>query len=188
MASTATIQITADQFWSLPDRPGVRLELVDGEVVELPGAGGYHATLSLFIFDLVRAYVKEHDLGLMYPDGMTYLLQRNPDVLRIPDASFIASSNIPNDWPPMGYSEVMPSLVVEVVSPSNTAAEIRRRTKDYVGAGVSLVWIVWPEDQSISVHAGTLDSTELSAGQSLDGGDVLPGFSVTVGDLFKISR
>lgn len=187
MASTATTQMTADEFWALPDRPDARLELVDGEVVELPGAGGYHATLALFIFDLLRAFVKERGLGLMYPDGVTYLLKRDPDVLRIPDVSFIAAADITDDWPPMGYIEVTPSLVIEVVSPGNTAAEIRRRIRDYVDAGVPLVWIIWPTDQSVSVYAGTVNSTELHADDTLDGGDVLPGFSVKVADLFDIA-
>ena len=188
MASTVTTRITADEFWALPDRPDVRLELVDGEVVELPGAGGYHATLVLHIFDLVRAYVQAHDLGLLYPDALTYSLQRSPDVLRIPDISFIASTDIPDDWPPIGYVDVVPSLVIEVISPGNSAAEIRRRIRDYVDAGVSMVWVVWPDDRSVSVHAATLNSIELQSDDMLDGGDVLQGFRIRVANLFDIRR
>ncbi len=186
MASTATKRISADEFWALEDRPDVRLELIDGEVVELPGAGGYHATLVLHIFDLLRAHIRAHDLGLIYPDNLTYLFQRDPDILRIPDISFISASAVPTDWPPMGYIEVVPSLVIEVVSPSNSAAEIRRRIRDYVGADVSMVWVIWPDDRSVSVYTATLDSKELQSDELLDGGTVLPGFSVRVADLFDI--
>jgi Uma2 family endonuclease len=108
--------------------------------------------------------------------------------LRIPDISFISSTDIPADWPPLGYVEVVPSLIIEVVSPGNSAAEIRRRIRDYIGAGVSMVWVIWPDDHSVSVHAETLNSIELQSDDVLDGGEVLPGFSVRVADLFDIAR
>jgi Uma2 family endonuclease len=162
--------------------------LVDGEVVEVPGAGGVHVTLMLRIFDILRAFVDAHALGMIYPVSFTYKLGRNPDILRIPDISFITSGRIPEEWPPVGYSEVVPDLAVEIVSPTNSAADLRRRTQDYLGAGVSQVWIVWPDDESVSVYADNMTPTELSSDDRLDGGDVLPGFSVKVGDLFAHER
>ena len=188
MASTATKLLTADEFWQLPEQPDVREELVDGEVVELPGAGGFHATLLLHIFDLLRQHVFDNDLGLVYPDGLTYRLASSPDILRIPDISFIASTRIPDDWPPLGYVETTPGLVVEIVSPGNSAADLHRRTRDFIAAGTDIVWIVWPEDRSVTEHRGSLDAREFHFGDTLDGGDVLPGFSVQVADLFDVER
>jgi Uma2 family endonuclease len=80
----------------------------------------------------------------------------------------------------------VPPLTVEVVSPGNSALELRRRTRDYLEAGVSIVWVVWPEERSISVYRGSMTPVELTADDTLDGGDVLPGFSVKVADLFDI--
>ena len=184
MASTAVEHLTAEEFWGLPDWEDAWLELVDGEVVEMPTAGGIHVAIMLHIFDMLRPFIREHNLGRIYPDSFGYLLLRDPDVLRIPDISFITFDRLPEDWPPVAYSEVVPDLVVEIVFPGNSAAEMRRRTRDYVDAGVSLIWIAWPEDRSVSVYAGSLIPVELESDDILDGGDVLPGFSIAVAELF----
>ena len=187
MASTVTTRMSADEFWALPDRPDVRIELVDGEVIELPGGTWLHADIVIHIFTIIHAYVRQHGLGRAYADGLTYLLLSDPDTMRIPDISFIPQERIPESGPTSSYARVLPALVVEVVSLGNTAAELRRRTRDYIEAGVSLVWIVWPDDQTVSVHAGSMNPTELTSTDTLDGGDVLPGFTVTVAELFDIA-
>lgn len=186
MAISTKRTLSADEFWELPEKHGVRFELVDGEVVETPGSTMLHAEFVVLIFMLLRAYVQEHDLGRVYPDGLSYLLRRNPDTLCIPDVSFIPRDRLPADGPQEGYADIIPGLVVEVVSPGNSAAELRRRTRDYVDAGVEQVWIVWPDDRSVSVHAGSLTATELTSEDVLEGGELLPGFSVRVADLFDI--
>ncbi|CAN5541998.1 hypothetical protein BH23CHL2_BH23CHL2_09290 [soil metagenome] len=186
MAISTKHALSADEFWELPEKQGVRFELVDGEVVEMPGSTMSHSEFVVIIFTLLRSYVLKHDLGRVYPDGLSYLLRRNPDTLRIPDVSFIPRDRLPAEGPQESYADIIPGLVVEVVSPGNSAVELRRRTRDYVDSGVEQVWIVWPDDRSVSVYAGSMTPLELAAEDTLDGGDVLPGFSVPVADLFDI--
>jgi len=178
--------MNADEFWELPEKPDMRFELVDGEVVEVPGSTWLHAALVAQIFTLIHAYARQHDLGRVFPDGLTYLLGTDPDTMRIPDVSFVPQERLPEGGPTTSYVPVPPGLAVEVVSPSNSALELRRRIHDYLTAGVSLVWVVWPEERSVSVYQGSMTPLELTADDTLDGGDVLPGFSVPVADLFEL--
>jgi Uma2 family endonuclease len=104
----------------------------------------------------------------------------------IPDVSFVPLERLPEGGPTASYMSVPPGLAVEVVSPGNSALELRRRTRDYLEAGVSIVWVVWPEERSISVYRGSMTPLELTAEDTLDGGDVLPGFSVKVANLFDL--
>jgi Uma2 family endonuclease len=186
MAIPAESTLTADEFWALPEKPGIRLELVDGEFSELPGSNWLHAELVLHILDLIRAYVLAEGLGRAYGDGPAYFLARDPDTLRIPDVSFIPTDRLPKGGPPATYVDVPPALVVEIDSPSNSAADYRLRIRDYMNAGVSLIWVVWPDERSVSVYSGSTSPVKLTSDDTLDGGDVLPGFSVKVADLFDI--
>jgi Uma2 family endonuclease len=186
MASSVATSMSANEFWELPEQAGVRFELVDGEVIEEPGSSMRHAAIVALIFSTLRAFVLQAGLGQVFPDGLAYLLLTDPDTVRIPDVSFIPSDRLPASGPTEGYSTILPALAVEVVSPGNSALELRRRTRDYLEAGVSIVWVVWPEDRSISVYRGSMTPLELTADDALDGGDVLPGFSVTVAELLEI--
>jgi Uma2 family endonuclease len=186
MASIVQATMNADEFWELPEKPDVRFELVDGEVVEVPGSSMKHVAIVALIFSTLQRFVREVRIGQAFPDGLAYLLQKNPDTIRIPDVSVVPGDRLPESGPTDGYSTIVPSLTVEVVSPGNSALELRRRTRDYLEAGVSIVWVVWPEERSISVYRGSMTPVELTADDTLDGGDVLPGFSVKVADLFDI--
>ena len=186
MASTVRATMSAGEFWELPEKSGVRFELISGEVVEVPGSTWLHAAIVARIFTIIHAYAREHNLGAVFPDGLTYLLLTDPDTMRIPDISFVPRERLPEGGPTTSYMAVPPGLAVEVVSPSNSALELRRRIQDYLEAGVSLVWVVWPEEQSISVYQGTMTPLELTASDTLNGGHVLPGFSVKVAELFDL--
>ena len=187
MASTATTFLTAKDVNDLPENPKVwRYELVEGELVEVSPAGMVHTLIVGLVYRLLANHADEHDLGLVIVDGLGYVLERNPDTLRVPDVSFVSRNRLPETGPSGSFADIVPDLVVEVVSPGNTAAELRRRTRDYIAAGVRIIWIAWPEDLSVSVYTENLVAIELDATDRLDGGDVLPGFSVTVAELFDI--
>jgi Uma2 family endonuclease len=84
----------------------------------------------------------------------------------------------------VGYHTEVPDLCVEVVSPSNSMKQLKAKAKEYLFAGVRLVWIVDPEDRTVTIIVDPLESRTLEADATLDGGDVLPGFSCKVSDLF----
>lgn len=175
--------VTAEQFALLPEAPGARRELVRGEVVEMPGAAYAHALLVRTLFRLLDTFVVAHDLGEAFPDALSYVIARDPDTIRIPDVSFIAKERALNANF-RGYVPFAPDLAVEVVSPGDTATELREKVHQYLAAGVRLVWVIWPQDHTTTVYAPRGEVRELGPDEVLDGSTVLPGFQVRVADLF----
>jgi Uma2 family endonuclease len=180
--------VTAEELWEMPDVSGQRFELIDGEVVEVPGAGALHAMIVFALARLLEDFVRQHDLGLVIPDGLAYVLWRGPDQVRIPDVSFVSWDRVPEEGIPEGFWEGAPTLAIEVVSPNDRADDIHHRVQDYLQAGSKQVWVLWPRHQSLSVYRPDADTRELGPDALLDGADILPGFSVRVGDLFDVQR
>lgn len=179
--------VTADELWAMPEVPGMRFELVDGELVEVPGAGGVHNLIVRLLARFLDEYLLRNDLGVVHTDNTSYLLRRHPDQLRIPDVSYIRWERVPDTGVPISYYPIPPDLAVEVVSPDDRATEVRAKARDYIAAGVSHVWILWPDERSVSVQS-TGSTLELGPDDELDGGDVLPGFRVRIADLFQVRR
>lgn len=181
-------RITAEELWEMPEVPGKRLELVDGEVVEAARAGELHMAIVVLLFKLLDRFVEQHDLGIVRPDGLAYVLRRAPDQIRIPDVSFVAWDSVPEGDVSDRFWEGAPTLAIEVVSPNDRAVDIHQRVQDYLDAGSRQVWVLWPQTRSVSVYRPDADTRELGPDHLLDGGDVLPGFDARVGDLFAIRR
>jgi Uma2 family endonuclease len=108
-----------------------------------------------------------------------------PGLARIPDAAFFSWHRFPGRKLERGpFVEAAPDLAVEVISPSNTRREIERKIQDYFQAGACLVWCVYPLTKTVRVFTSPEQSIELNAEQTLDGGDVLPGFTLARRDYF----
>lgn len=180
-------RMTAEELWELPETPGKRFELVKGELVEVPGAGLEHAELVRLLLRLLDPFVSGRGLGDVYGDGLAYTIARSPDVVRVPDVSFIARGRIPKDAG-RGFVPFAPDLAVEIVSPSDRAEDVYGKVRGYLEAGVRMVWVVWPAYRAITVHTVSGEVRELSSEDTLDGGDVLPGFQIPVSELFSALR
>ena len=180
--------LTAEDVWALPERPGVRYELADGELIEVPGAGLLHNLLVGLLYRLLDDFVRREDLGLVFTDGTAYVLRRGPDLVRIPDVSFVAWERLPAGDVPEGFGPFAPDLAVEVVSPGDRAEDVRRKVREYLAAGTRRVWVLWPREPSVTVHESGGVLRELGPDDELDGGDVVPGFRVRVAELFAVRR
>ncbi len=178
--------ITAEELWEMPEVPGKRFELVRGELVEVPGTSALHNFIAATLYRMLDAFVRPRRLGIVATDGASYLITRHPDVLRIPDVSFVSREHVPEGGIPKGYWPFAPDLAVEVVSPSDRAADLREKVREYLDAGTRLVWVVWPEDRSVTVYMAGGEVRELRESDELDGGEVLPGFREPVADLFAV--
>jgi Uma2 family endonuclease len=183
--STATGQLlTAEEFFALPDPPdGSKQELVKGRVVTMPGPGVEHGEVQGQVYFLLKTYLNQNKLGRVMVESAT-VLERKPDTVRGPDVSYYSKERLPLDKRVVGYHDEVPDLCVEVVSPSNSLKQLKAKAKEYLFAGVRLVWIIDPEDRTATVITEPLESRTLEADATLDGGDVLPGFSCKVSDLF----
>ena len=175
--------LTAEELLRLSSA-GHRYELVKGGLYEMPPAGGRHGSVAMRIGILLGAHVMANRLGEVFAAETGYILRRDPDTVRAPDVSFIASDRLPPGELPAGYLEIMPDLAVEVLSPNDRPNEVRDKVEDWLRAGVTLVWVIYPTSRSATVYRSMDDVQELSEDDSLDGEQVVPGFSCSVGDLF----
>jgi Uma2 family endonuclease len=157
-------------------------ELVDGVLVEK--AMGYkESILALFLGWKLAEFVDARDLGVVA--GEAGLVRLVAGLVRIPDVSFVswdrlAGQKIPDDPIP----DLAPDLAVEVLSPGNTPKEMQRKIQEYFAAGVRLVWIVDPVKRTVAVYTAPDQLTVLTEDQTLDGGAVLPGFTLPLRQLF----
>jgi Uma2 family endonuclease len=158
-------------------------ELIDGVLVEKT-VGYYESVLGSVLGGIIRDFVRKHRLGAVAGEGgMMGIL---PGQVRIPDVSFVSKHRFPNGKRPiMPIPNISPDLAVEVLSESNTMREMDRKLKEYFEAGTSLVWYVDAEARTISVYTSPTAMLVLSEDNILDGGDVLSGFQVRVGDVFE---
>lgn len=176
--------MTADEFYRMPDPSnGSKQELVKGVVISFPIAGLEHGRIQGNASALINLFVRPLKLGRV-AIGSGVVSERNPDSVRGPDVSFYSKERLPPGLQVVGYHDRPPDLCVEVLSPCDTKIEIARKTGEYFTAGVRTVWIIDPEDRSISLFPRVNQVQVIQEPGELSGGDVLPGFSCRVSELF----
>lgn len=182
--SAPASRMTAEQLAELPD-DGWRHELIEGELHTMAPAGWQHGRVSLEIGRQVANYVKQHALGECFGAETGFVVARDPDTVRAPDVAFVRADRVP-PAEQTGFSDVVPDLVVEVVSPSDRSSDVTKKALFWVGAGVRLVWVVDPLARVVAVHR-TGDVIGLLQGDDavLSGEDALPGFTARLGDIWR---
>ena len=178
-----TKMMTADDLF-LMSRDDRRLELLDGALVERPLNNEEHGECSGAIAARIWLHVREHQLGAVYAAGTGFYISRNPDVVLAPDVSFVRAGRLPADRDRRKFIEVAPDLVVEVNSPSEHPGDVTNKVQRYLNAGVQLVWVVYPQQRSVAVYRADRTWDSLQGNASLDGANVLPGFTLPLADLF----
>lgn len=195
MATIArTRRMTADEFFAALDVPeGAELvdgqvfvqtwpDLVDGEVVEVTTPPPVHGWIGRNVIRALETFGNPRGLGEVFGDGIPYRIGAHR--VRVPDASFIRAERVSGPPPRKGGWPMAPDLAVEVLSPSDTHAVVRRKLADYFGAGTRLVWLVDPDERGVEVHAPGAAPIWIGEAGTLDGGDVLPGFTLPVAAVF----
>lgn len=173
--------MTLEEFERLPD-DGNKHELSEGELIVMPPVKSLHSLVATAIAEALHAYLRQHRVGRAIAEA-GYILSRKPLTVRQPDVSVLSNERI-RATPPSAYFEGAPELAVEVVSPSDSAKDLETKVQQYLRYGAHEVWIVYPEVKRIHVYRAGAGATILDESHTLDGGDVLPGFSVKVADLF----
>lgn len=180
--------ISADGFLKIVGSPeyGDRIvELVEGEIIEMPLPNGEHGEVLAILTVKIGHYVLQQGLGRVATGDAGFVLERNPDgrdTVRGVDLAFISKSKAPAPLPNT-LLELAPDLAVEVISPSNKVADMHRKIRQLLAAGTALVWIVHPETHTVEVHTQS-GATTLEDDDILSGGDVLPGLEIPVRDIF----
>ncbi|HUP19361.1 MAG TPA: Uma2 family endonuclease [Gemmatimonadota bacterium] len=174
--------VSLEEFQRMPEEDEYRLELVRGRIVREPLPGAPHGTLVGELFRQILPHVPRGSGRVVNETG--FLLSVDPPTVRGPDLAYVAAGSIPAGGIPAGFWLMAPDLAIEVVSPSNTSAEMREKVLEYLAAGTRLVWIVDPATRSVAVYRSRLDIRLLTVEDTLDGADILPDLRIPVADLF----
>ena len=183
MTTTKRELLTADDLLRLHSQ-GVKGELILGVFVESVASGVERGEIAIFIAAQLLAIVKPQGLGRVIGTDSGVLLQNGPDVVREPDVAYISAERLPLDERVCGYLPVAPDLVVEIASSNDTDREVYDKARMWLSHGVTLVWVVYPDTMTIEVHSLGAPTSTLTEDDVLDGGTVLPGFTLAMRDVF----
>ncbi|SRR5258708_10101463 len=175
--------LTAEEFGKLPNDDDKKFELDEGVLVEVSPTKPRHTVLQGVFTYFLTAFIRTNNLvGVFGPELGCRL---TPKTVRVPDVAFVSEARLSNpnldEFIPLG-----PDLVIEIISPSDTAREINKKIRQYFDAGSRLIWIVYPDDLEVYVYSGSRTNVKvINIEGVLDGEDVLPGFTLSMRDIFK---
>ena len=177
---------TPEDLLLMPD--GERFELVDGHLVE-PNVSTLSSLVESSINFSIVSYNRSHQLGWVFTASNMYrCFPHRPGLIRKPDVSFIRADRAGPELLESRIVTIAPDLAVEVISPNDEAEDVEIKVRDYLRAGVRLVWAVFPIARSARVHRPDGTIAGLDEEDELDGEDVLPGFRCRLGDVFPPAR
>ena len=185
MSTTETKLITADELFEMPDDSS-RYELVRGELKGMSPAGEEHGRVGMELAIPLGYHVKKNNLGKLYLAETGFLIETNPDTVRAPDIAFVSMERIKKNPRAKSYWVGAPDLVVEVTSPSDIVSKVEEKVTQWLEAGASMVWIVSPKLKTVTVYRSLTDIVTLTEKDTLDGGEVVPGFQIPVAEIFAI--
>ncbi len=178
-----------DTLWELvcdEDNNDKRFELINGELFEMSPPGEEHGLLATWLGKFLIEHAFDHNLGRVTTET-GYYPSEDKSTLLSPDVAFRRLDSAA-DPPSQKWVPVMPDLAVEIMSPSNTMTQIRRKAEIYLQNGTQLVWIIIPKAKSVEVcrlnESGGIQSEVINQGGSLSGEDVLPEFELHLAELF----
>jgi Uma2 family endonuclease len=162
---------------------GFQYEWVRGEIMAVSEPDPIHGYVGVELAAVLRNHVKAHDLGKVFGLDTFFLVRRLPRTVYGADIAFVAKDRMTEPLA-HGVWAIAPDLVAEVRSPSDRRGIMQKKVADYIEAGVRLVWVVDPKARTVNVHRIREPVRVLSAADSLDGEDVVPGFRCSVASLF----
>jgi len=177
--------ITAEEFARMPvPLDGSRQELVRGIVVMSPPPGFRHGARQVRVASLLDHYARTTKSGRVTVESGV-VTEHDPDSVRGPDVAFWSVARIPLDREPEGYPEVVPDLCVEILSTRKALKKTIEKIAEYFASGVRMVWVIDPEDRTVTVYRSPNEGRMLHESAMLSGDEVLPGFRCKVSELFE---
>jgi len=184
--TTIKTSLTEDDLLRMPD-DGCRYELIEGDLKQMAPTGYDHGRLTVNLTTLIAAHVRSHKLGDVLAAETGFVIARTTDgraTVRAPDVAFVAAGRVPADADTSKFLELAPDLVVETLSPSDTAVEVEEKIDSWLRAGVRAALVVNPASRTVTLHRPPAEIIRLTAEDELDLGDVLPGFRCRVSEIF----
>lgn len=176
--------VTAEELLHMPD-DGFRSELVRGEVRRMAPAGNVHGRLAINVTTPLDQHVRENDLGVVFAAETGFKVASNPDTVRAPDIAFVRRERLEAVGEVEGYWPGAPDLAVEVVSPNDLYTEVEEKVADWLEAGAGMVVVVNPRNRTVVVRRSPSEITLLEESGTLNGAEVVSGWSMPVRDVFQ---
>jgi Uma2 family endonuclease len=176
--------LSTEDLLALPDDGEHEYELVRGRLVPMPPPDWRSSAVAANIMIEIGAFVKQHKLGVCLGADGGFILERNPDTVRIPDCSFVRAERVQREAPARGIWPAAPDLAVEVLSPTNRFTEIAEKVEDYLQSGALLVWVIDPGARVAFVYAPNRPVSRVGESGALFGEDVLPGFTLHLAEIW----
>lgn len=164
---------------------GTRRELVRGEVREMTPAGNIHGRIAVNFTTPLDYYVREQRLGTVYAAETGFEIGSDPDTVRAPDVAFVSRERVEAVGDVEGYWPGAPDLAVEVVSPNDSYTGLEEKVADWLRAGTRMVVVVEPRGRIVSVRHAVTEVDILAEDDVLDGGDVVPSWTLPVSEIFR---
>ena len=184
--TTAAPPVTLEEYAALPKHP--RYELVKGVLIELMTASRDHERTVIRTGRHMDIHVDTHGLGEVYGSNRGYVTDPDsPATLRMPDISFVSNARLNQPELAGMLYDGAPDLAVEILSESNTPAEIAQKVDEYLNAGGRAVWVIDIDARTLTVHTPNAPPLTLADADTIDGADYLPGFACPVADLLPAS-
>jgi len=182
MATSPQI-VTADELMRLSS-DGYRYELVRGELQMMSPTGNEHAIVTAELTIRLGAFVKEHALGAIFAAEAGFQLEHDPDTVLAPEIAFVERQRIAATGVSPKFWQGAPDLAVEVKSPGDRAGKVAAKTQAWLAHGVRQVWLVDPQKRTVTIYRRDGGVIALSESDTLEGGDVVPGFACPVRKIF----
>ena len=177
--------LTADDLLEMYSQ-GIKGELIRGVLHETVATGGLHGDIAFALGSEIRAYVRPRRMGRVGGTDSGILLERNPDTVREPDIYYISAAKLPLDLQVSGYFDVVPDMVAEIFSPSDRPRDFDAKIQMWLDFGVRMVLAIYPQSRTITARQPSRPPVTLGYNDTLDGGDVIPGFQCPMRDIFDL--
>ena len=161
-------------------------ELVKGELIRMAPAGHPHGYYESNFSTALHNFIRPKKLGRVLVGEVGIYTACNPDTVRGADVAYISNERLAQVTS-HSYLDVAPELVVEILSPDDRWPNIKEKLGEYFNIGVEVVWVADPKKRQVHVYRSLTEVEILTAGQALSGGDLLPGFEVSVAGLFAVN-
>ena len=181
--ATTTQLMTAEELLDIPD-DGFRYELVRGELVRMAPTKNYHGEIAAYVTGSLVPHVRRNSLGKVYTAEAGFTLASDPAHVRVPDIGFVRLQNIERIGRPDSLWPEPPDLAIEVISPSDRYSDVEEKVFDYLEAGTQMVIVLESRTRTAKVYLSRTDVTVLTEEDTLDGADVVPGWSMPVSEIF----
>ncbi|NJK43664.1 MAG: Uma2 family endonuclease [Pleurocapsa sp. SU_196_0] len=184
MTLAARQLVTAEMLESMPHGEE-RFELVRGEIISMPPAGGEHGAITMDLAAVLAIHVKTHKLGRVFAAETGFILRRNPDTVRGADIAFISAARLETLGElPKGFCPIVPDLAAETISPNDLYTDTHEKALEWLEAGTRAVIVIDPHKRHVTVYRSRSNIVVLEGDDILELEDVVPGFRLPVITIF----